>query len=230
MFCLGHVDPSTVTYDTDDEQLRTDIPSPTPSVDNNTQAPNINLWQDDPDLRQFDFTKRSELLVQRPQRNEPINYFFLIADEGFFELIVTQTNKYAEEVFLAGIDENSRITRWKPLTAAELQTFIGLVLHMGTWKTNRLQDYWKTDPLFNLKCFHDNMSRDRFLLILRCLHFSENLTGEAASRDRIYKIRPLIDYFNNKMHEIYQPGKNLSLDESMILWRGRLVFKQFIRK
>ena len=31
------------------------------------------------------------------------------------------------------------------------------------------------------------------------------------------------------MHSIYQPGKNLCIDETMVLWNGRLVFKQFIK-
>ncbi|KAI6648410.1 PiggyBac transposable element-derived protein 4 [Oopsacas minuta] len=31
------------------------------------------------------------------------------------------------------------------------------------------------------------------------------------------------------MSRIYTPGRNLSLDESMVLWRGRLVFRQYIK-
>ncbi|KAJ8932420.1 hypothetical protein NQ314_014677 [Rhamnusium bicolor] len=31
------------------------------------------------------------------------------------------------------------------------------------------------------------------------------------------------------MVEICQPGKNLSLDESMVLWRGRLNFRVYIK-
>lgn len=31
------------------------------------------------------------------------------------------------------------------------------------------------------------------------------------------------------MLAIFQPGKELSLDESMVLWRGRLVFRQYIK-
>lgn len=31
------------------------------------------------------------------------------------------------------------------------------------------------------------------------------------------------------MKEVYEPSKNLSLDESMVLWRGRLVFRQYIK-
>lgn len=31
------------------------------------------------------------------------------------------------------------------------------------------------------------------------------------------------------MESIYYPGKELSLDESMMLWRGRLGFRQYIK-
>ncbi|KAF0752657.1 piggyBac transposable element-derived protein 4-like [Aphis craccivora] len=31
------------------------------------------------------------------------------------------------------------------------------------------------------------------------------------------------------MNEIYEPSKNLSIDESMVLWRGRLIFRQYIK-
>ncbi|KAF0750671.1 piggyBac transposable element-derived protein 4-like [Aphis craccivora] len=31
------------------------------------------------------------------------------------------------------------------------------------------------------------------------------------------------------MNEIYEPSKNLSLDESIVLWHGRLVFRQYIK-
>lgn len=29
------------------------------------------------------------------------------------------------------------------------------------------------------------------------------------------------------MNELYEPSKNLSLDESVVLWRGRLIFRQY---
>lgn len=31
------------------------------------------------------------------------------------------------------------------------------------------------------------------------------------------------------MSSVYYPGKELSLDESMMLWRGRLLFRQYIK-
>ena len=39
----------------------------------------------------------------------------------------------------------------------------------------------------------------------------------------------MVTTFNKKCHNILVPDKNLSLDESMMLWRGKLVFKQHIK-
>ncbi|KAJ8927090.1 hypothetical protein NQ314_020485 [Rhamnusium bicolor] len=192
---------------------------------------NIPNWTDDHmDMKDFPFTKNNELLVPIPDGNKPINYFRMIFDDVFLNLIVEETNHYAEEVFLGvGVSEKSRITRWKPVTADEMLTFVALLLHTGTIKLNRLHDYWKGHPLFNLKCFSVHMSRDRFLLILRCLHFVRNPADGERPNDRLYKIRPVINFFNDKISTIYYPGKELSLDESMVLWRGRLIFRQYIK-
>lgn len=72
------------------------------------------------------------------------------------------------------------------------------------------------------------MSRDRFLLILRCLHFSSDDQNRKPP-SRLEKVNFIVDYFNNKMAQLYYPCKELSLDEAMILWRGRLVFRQYIK-
>lgn len=71
------------------------------------------------------------------------------------------------------------------------------------------------------------MGRGKFLVLLRCFHFAPNIDNidQEQPLDRLYKVRPLINYFNNKMNSIYYPKKELLLDESMVLWRGRLFFR-----
>lgn len=46
------------------------------------------------------------------------------------------------------------------------------------------------------------------------LHFSDN-SADSNDSDRLFKIRPLIYYFNDKMSNVYYPGKELSLDDIM---------------
>ena len=40
---------------------------------------------------------------------------------------------------------------------------------------------------------------------------------------------PLVVQLNNKMATIYNPGRKLSIEESIMLWRGRLIFRQYIK-
>jgi len=75
------------------------------------------------------------------------------------------------------------------------------------------------------------MSRNRYMLIMRALHFYTNPESETEIQNlsRIYKIEPVLNYFNKRMNDVYQPSTNLSLDESMVLWRGWLLFRQCIK-
>lgn len=171
-------------------------------------------WTTSCELNNLLFTKRNEFFGEIAGIN-PIDYFDFFFTEEFLKMICTETNAQAERLFLLSSSEFSRITEWKELTVPEFRIFLGLLFHTGFIHLNRLQDYWKTDRLFSIPIFSQQMSRNRFLLIMRCLHF----TSEVDSQDPLYKIRKVMDYFNNKMNECYYPAKELSLDESMILWR-----------
>ena len=70
------------------------------------------------------------------------------------------------------------------------------------------------------------MPRNRFQLILRFLHFADNNTARSG---RLRKILPIVEHLDNTMNTIYISGKDLSIDESMMLWRGRLVLRQYIK-
>lgn len=192
----------------------------------------IVTWSENPPNTptQINFVRQQELL-QLPEGDSPMDYFNLLVDDSFYELVTCETNIYATEVFLShGTKEHSRISRWKDITHDEIKIFFALLIHMGTISLNHVQDYWKRDPLFSIPIFSASMSRDRFFLIFRCLHFSTNPgPNDPQPTDRLFKIRPVVNYFNNKMQQIYYPGRHLSLDESMVLWRGRLLFRQYIK-
>lgn len=202
--------------DSSDDEIELTTP---PTWSNHTQG-----------LRNLPFLGENKLLVDIPGNNRPIDWFLLLLDDVFLEMICRQTNLYAIQLFCKpATSEQSRITRWKELEVSELKVFIALLLHMGTITLNRLQDYWKGHWLFNLPCFRAHMSRDRFLLIMRCLYFSKVYSeGQPPSTNRLEKIADVVDYVNNKMFNIYYPSRELVIDESMVLWRGRLSFRQYL--
>ena len=127
----------------------------------------------------------------------------------------------------------SRLHQWKPVTLAELKQYLGLVLLTGLVRKRRYEDYWSTDFLVYTPIFSAIMTRDRFMIIKRCLHFNDNLQAgydpTAPNRDRLHKLRPVIDSLNERCRLVFNPERPLTIDESLILWRGRLLFRQSIR-
>jgi hypothetical protein len=187
------------------------------------------IWLDEsPSLEHIDFNEIPGLKI-RPDGDQPIDFLNLLLNDDFYDLVVTETNNYAADLFLSRSSDKSRINAWVDVNKNELKVFLGLLFHTGTIKMSRVDDYWKTSSLFNLSCFRNNMSRNRYMLIMRALHFCNNSKNNSKNCSRIYKVEEILNYFNNRMNEIYEPSKNLSLDESMVLWRGRLVFRQYIK-
>ncbi|GFY14325.1 piggyBac transposable element-derived protein 4 [Trichonephila clavipes] len=104
---------------------------------------------------------------------------------------------------------------------------------MGHIEKNSLQDYWTTDNLIETPIFREVIPRDRFLMILKFLLFSDNSLKESRDSptyDRLWKMRKVFDSFNRIFKEVYDPTKNLSFDEVIIKFKGRVLFKQYIPK
>ncbi|XP_064292998.1 piggyBac transposable element-derived protein 4-like [Plodia interpunctella] len=152
----------------------------------------------------------------------PLDYFFLFFNSHFINLILECTNKYGNKLKATATTPRARFRKWTDVSVAEFKTFLGLLLLMGTIKLNRLTDYWSTHYLFRL-CVRQFMSRDRFFLILRALNVQNNERTQS-----IFKIKSLIDLFNDTIDSVYYPLRELTIDESLILWKGRLRFRQYI--
>ena len=73
------------------------------------------------------------------------------------------------------------------------------------------------------------MSRNHFQNILWNLHISDpdetNPQKGEADHDPLFFVRPMVDMIQRNFHTKYRPGKELSLDESMCPFKGRVHFK-----
>ena len=94
-------------------------------------------------------------------------------------------------------------------------------------------DPWSTSEFLSTPIFSKIMSRTRFQLILKFLHFNNNndpnYDVNDENRDRLHKVRPLIELIRDSCKNVYCPGQNHSVDKSLVLFKGRLHFKQYIR-
>ena len=76
------------------------------------------------------------------------------------------------------------------------------------------------------------MKRDRYLHILRYLHFTDNRNEPDRTDenlDRLWKIRDLLEILNATFSKFYNPSENLAIDE-VVSFMGRMIFKQYIPK
>ena len=81
--------------------------------------------------------------------------------------------------------------------------------------------------MYGSEIIRNAMARDRFELLLNFCHFSDNHKYH-SNQDRLIKLKPLSDLLKGRFSSVYIPGAVVTVDETMIPWRGRLLFKQYI--
>ena len=187
------------------------------------------IWKDDPSTtKDFSFNEQIGLKIDVPENTSPIFFFKLLLTDKLVDDLVKKTNEYATKL----INHNRPMRRrslwnsWKDVNSDEMKKFIGLIFSMELISLPSYKKYWSNDLLYKNEHFSSTMSRERFESILRFLNFGEE---PMSDNDRLSKIRMIIEHFNKTMLELITPEKNLSIDESMMLWHGRLIFQQCIK-
>ena len=77
------------------------------------------------------------------------------------------------------------------------------------------------------------MSSRRFELLLKFLHLNDGDAQPARGEpghDKLFKVRPFLDLLLENFKSTYQPGQHISIDESVISYKGRLSFIQYLPK
>ena len=105
-----------------------------------------------------------------------------------------------------------------------MKAFVGLIIQMGLTQLSDIKEYWSTHVTLNLPFFRSVFSRDSFLQIFWMLH-----VGETPSLNRRSKIQSFINLHIPRFQQHLNPSKELSIDEAMIAFRGRVGFRQYIR-
>lgn len=163
----------------------------------------------------------------------PLTVYESLVDESIINLLVTETNRNADE-FLEKIKEvckntnrnvPQRYKEWQTLDSSDIKKFIGLVMYMGIVNEPQMNLYWSTDPLYRNEFVVSVMSRNKFHNILKFLHFQNRHTEEPT--DRLTKVRTLLTTLEKNFIAAKIPGEKIVVDESMVAWRGRLLWHQY---
>ena len=142
-----------------------------------------------------------------------------------WQYLIDTTNEYATaRLCRMPPQRRSLFRRWRDVTLLEMKAFVGVILNMGLVQLADMKDYWSTHLTLNLPFFRSVFSRDRFLQIFWMLH-----VGETPSTTKRSKIQPFLDKLLPLFQTYLTPSRELSIDESMITFRGRVAFRQYIK-
>lgn len=162
---------------------------------------------------------------------EAIDFFRLFLTDELLSIFEVETNRYADQLLQQLLPPQSRLRKWENTNVEEMKIFCGLLFLMAINRKPEIAMYWTQDSLFSTPVFPAVMTRDRFQVLLHCWHFVNNECAPARNSDnydRLFKIQPLIKSLSATFESVYTPDINLSLDEELVLWKGRLVFRQYI--
>ena len=167
---------------------------------------------------------------------EAIDYFRMFFSDQMLEHIMTETNRYGDSVFREKVNAGGdnipyRTKQWKHVDFEELSAFIGLQIAMGLCSKSALEDYWEISNWVTYTPFTKVLGRNRYQLIHSCLHFNNNdnrIDRGEVGYDALFKVRPLLDFVVPLCRQAYAPGETLSIDESMVAFKGRIYFKQYL--
>jgi len=113
-----------------------------------------------------------------------------------------------------------------------MKQFFGLCLLLGTVKLPSVRDFFSNNPLYFHPIAKQVMSGRRFEQLLNCFsveYTCENLGENIILDGTMKKISPLFDILIKNFQNALLPDEQLSLDESLLLHRGRLSFRQYIK-
>nr|XP_042140340.1 uncharacterized protein LOC121832207 isoform X1 [Peromyscus maniculatus bairdii] len=108
----------------------------------------------------------------------------------------------------------------------ELQTIVSHHEGSGNQTLGRLQEQRMLLTAEPSRWTPKTKSHHRFEQIWTFWHFNDNTKMDSHS-GKLSKIQPVLDYFFHKFRTIYKPKQQLSLDEGMSPWRGRLKFPTY---
>ena len=165
--------------------------------------------------------------VQHPKEARPIHYFNLLWGDSLWTHIVDETNRYANQELSREPVWDDNGLRWTNIDKSTIKAYIGLIFCMGILRLPSRNDYWRVKKRLFRTNFSKVMPRDRFNLIWRYFHLQDN-ESRPNTEDKLRKIRFFLDYLNDKFAEAYTPYGNYTVDESMIKFKGRLSFRQYM--
>lgn len=172
------------------------------------------------------FTQPSGHVHPLPSTAKEMDFFTQFFDPVMLELLVQETNRYAEMCIKERPDP-----RWQPTSVEEMRAYMGIMVVMSIMQIPSYTIAWGSKKMFSLPGISDVFTKNRFEKLTKYFHINDRTTNPARNEpghDKLHLVRPILDAVNEKCLTNYNPPRDQSVDEAMIAFRGRLGFKQYL--
>ncbi|UYV83356.1 hypothetical protein LAZ67_23000748 [Cordylochernes scorpioides] len=161
--------------------------------------------------------------LQIPKASDAFNLYF---DDNTINVITKWTNQKIDTV-----KGNYKFRTFTYETSPdEIRALIGLTLLAGVGKggSESTKSLFARDGT-GRNIFGAGMNERCFVFLLNVLRFDNRESREERRKDdKLAPIRELWELFIAKCSSLYSPGTNCTIDESLLNFRGRCGFKQYI--
>jgi Transposase IS4 len=237
---LGHVPTSEATRGDDSDTSVSDNSNSTDTSDGDTTddddsiAPAGDRWEENSEFRpscplplqQFNehFTSSGRSRRQRTglqcspiSVNTPIRAWREVFKNTLLDKIVRYTNDYGKV----------KAKRWQDVDRKDLEGFICVLFVSAIQKRKDKPSNWFSENrLLESPLIKKIMSGRKFFTMLRYLHCcSMDNVPVGDDYDPTYKVKEIKDYLEDRYNQLFIPGQQLSLDETLIRAFGRIKFK-----
>nr|CAI5848324.1 unnamed protein product [Callosobruchus analis] len=185
-------------------------------------------WEDTiTDIPEFNFDESTNgLKINIDPNATPTDVFERLFTKDILQFLVDCTNHYRKVLTTTNRPKTkyARDAYYRDVTLDEMKKFFALCLLQGQISTSNMRRFFSyTDVLYFHPIFSFVMSGRRFEQILRVLYCASTFSK------RKEKVQPFLDMLIAQYQSVYGPTKELSLDESLLHFRGRLAFRVYMK-
>ncbi|KAK3873842.1 hypothetical protein Pcinc_021173 [Petrolisthes cinctipes] len=166
--------------------------------------------------------------VEAQGLTECVSVFELFFPDNIILEIVQRTNQKIAIYRQAYKKKDASVADTNPL---EIRALIGILLLAGVQRSNHLNYLELWHSRMGSPPYKAAMSSTRFAFLINSLRFDNPDTRQEHRRtDRFAPVRSIWDSFIERCRWMYTPGENLTIDEQLLAFRGRAVFRMYIPK
>jgi hypothetical protein len=184
---------------------------------------NVTLKDSDPPRLNHSLGQKTNGLQVPVHCVTPLRSFMLFFTPEVIKKITAETNAYAKEKIASKtVSRFSIWHEWYDVVEEEMLAFLGLIINVGVIHLPDVKDYWSQQFVCRVPFFGEVFTGKSFLQIFWMLHLETVFTSDDSLRTRTQKVSNFLKYIGARFREHFIPGQNLSVDESVVDFKGKI--------